>query len=990
MAIAYESDGGTVFAASANNNAITVTLPATRPVGSVLYFVGFSRLITDVVGTAPSGYTLLNTFTSGTASGGRIWVYAKEVVGGESAPTFACTSAVTGNSGDLWGACIYCFSGVDLSGGISAIHDGTPTTTDASGTTTCTYPTSASNSKVGNQIVRFLARFRDAADTFTPTASPLHDEHEDASSTVRTGAQHHFQGRTTTATGTQASVTVAPSNTTAARYLAVTALLKAAPTVFSRSAAIDATGAIATAATTSGLRARFAADAIVGLSDGDPVATWEDSSAQNNDATEATNRPTYQTNEINGLPVVRFDGTDDKLTASGLINNQTEWTIFVVVRNVTVTAGDGVLGFHSTFSVGQGAANFQYRNNQAAAAVTIPGTPGTDAHLITIKISSSSSADAYFDGGSATNFDPSDTYTAGSDAFDLGVRGTAFGNVDIAEVLVFNVALADADRESYRDDLISKYAIGVTVYTASAAISATADLASSATFFSTLSRSAAIDATATIASVPQRRLHRQTALGATATIASDGHGVLSRSSAIGAVAGIASSGTFWSTFSRSASIDAAATIQASAVFWSTFERASALSATALIASAGARVASRSAALSAVGAISSDGHGILSRSASLTATGTVTAAGTAFSVLERSASLTATASIATAGTVTPGAVTHERSASLTVAGTIATSATFISILERSASLTATAGIATTPRRVLHRSALVAATAAISSAPQRRLQRSVSLGAVADISSRPEISGIVTRSAAISATASISSTPQRQLRRSAALGAAASVEAAGYTRRERSASLGAVGGISARPQRALSRAAALTASGSIASDGISVLRRSALISALGTIATSGDIVGAITRSASISATAGISTAHQRALRRSALLSASGTIATAHRRVLYRRASLDAVGGIASSSSVGAVIEAAAHLVASGNISAAGRILEEIERSASLSAVAIISSVGMSESGRWTADTDERWPPDDDDRWPGDSDGRWAEDTDDRWLVSAESNW
>ena len=221
MPVAYESDGGTVFCNAANNNAVTVALPATRPVGSVLLFVAWCRLITAAA-PAPSGYTLLNTFTSGTASGGRIWLYAKEVVGGETAPSVTPAGA-TGTSGDIWGACIFCYSGVDLSGGISAILDGTPTTTDAAGTTTCTYPAlTISNS--ASMIVRFLARFRDAADTFTFTST--WNEREDLGTTTRTGGQFHLQDKLATSSGSQASVTVAPSNTTSARYLAVTAALK--------------------------------------------------------------------------------------------------------------------------------------------------------------------------------------------------------------------------------------------------------------------------------------------------------------------------------------------------------------------------------------------------------------------------------------------------------------------------------------------------------------------------------------------------------------------------------------------------------------------------------------------------------------------------------------------------------------------------------------------------------------------------------------------
>lgn len=64
--------------------------------------------------------------------------------------------------------------------------------------------------------------------------------------------------------------------------------------------------------TITGCKLWLKADVLV-LSDGDPVATWPDSSGLGNDATQATsgNRPTFQTNEINtSLPVVRFDGGD--------------------------------------------------------------------------------------------------------------------------------------------------------------------------------------------------------------------------------------------------------------------------------------------------------------------------------------------------------------------------------------------------------------------------------------------------------------------------------------------------------------------------------------------------------------------------------------------------------------------------------------------------------------------------------------------------------
>ena len=235
MAVAFESAGAVGFCAANNNNAISLTLPSTRPTGSVLLCVLWNRLITASVTTAPSGYTLLSGFplTSGTAAGGRIWVYAKEVVGGESAPSVAL-DGTTGTSGDIWGGAIVCYSGVDLSLGIANILDGTPTATDASGTTTCTYP-ALSITRADSMIVRTLARFRDAADTFTFTAT--WNERLDSGSTNRLGGQQHLQDKLATASGSQASVTVAPSNTTAARYLAVTLALEAAPPIVPLTAA---------------------------------------------------------------------------------------------------------------------------------------------------------------------------------------------------------------------------------------------------------------------------------------------------------------------------------------------------------------------------------------------------------------------------------------------------------------------------------------------------------------------------------------------------------------------------------------------------------------------------------------------------------------------------------------------------------------------------------------------------------------------------------
>lgn len=73
-----------------------------------------------------------------------------------------------------------------------------------------------------------------------------------------------------------------------------------------------------------GLQIWLDASQIVGLNDGDAVATWSDLSGNGYNATQGTasKRPTYQTSEINGKPCVRFDGVDDFLRCSSFSQAQ--------------------------------------------------------------------------------------------------------------------------------------------------------------------------------------------------------------------------------------------------------------------------------------------------------------------------------------------------------------------------------------------------------------------------------------------------------------------------------------------------------------------------------------------------------------------------------------------------------------------------------------------------------------------------------------------
>lgn len=67
-----------------------------------------------------------------------------------------------------------------------------------------------------------------------------------------------------------------------------------------------------------GLVAWYDASQLTGLSDNDPVTTWTDLSGNGRNLTQGTaaNKPLYKTSIQNGLPMLRFDGTNDFMDAS--------------------------------------------------------------------------------------------------------------------------------------------------------------------------------------------------------------------------------------------------------------------------------------------------------------------------------------------------------------------------------------------------------------------------------------------------------------------------------------------------------------------------------------------------------------------------------------------------------------------------------------------------------------------------------------------------
>ncbi len=212
---------------------------------------------------------------------------------------------------------------------------------------------------------------------------------------------------------------------------------------------------------TSGLQVWLKADSITGLSDDEAVTTWTDSSSVSNNVTQSTadKKPLYKTNIINSQPVVRFDGTNDTLTGAFSSSVSTPYTLFAVATfrssytsQEAILDGGGDLNGYLFRSVNNSSAYFNNSNQIGSVAATT-----NNWNIYSVLVNGASSALRANNGTAATG-------TLAGTAL-LGLRlaerggGVEFGDVDIAEVMVYNSALSTSDRQGLEAYLQGKYGI---------------------------------------------------------------------------------------------------------------------------------------------------------------------------------------------------------------------------------------------------------------------------------------------------------------------------------------------------------------------------------------------------------------------------------------------------------------------------------------------------------------------------------------------------
>lgn len=211
------------------------------------------------------------------------------------------------------------------------------------------------------------------------------------------------------------------------------------------------------------------------------VSEWGDASGSSNDASQTTsaNQPTWIDDSINGRPIIRFDGQDDKLAAA-FSPGTDSFTIFAVAKaaathendpeSITGTAGTSgqkyLLGAKASgsnagagLSLGtNGMAAYEHGDSFMPAVAAFSGTVGNG---VLAELQYQSKQPTLFLNGQLVRvglqsgrlqvFAPSEV--------GAGEYGAFAG--DIAEIMIYNRALSAAERATVESYLSHKYELHI-------------------------------------------------------------------------------------------------------------------------------------------------------------------------------------------------------------------------------------------------------------------------------------------------------------------------------------------------------------------------------------------------------------------------------------------------------------------------------------------------------------------------------------------------
>lgn len=204
-----------------------------------------------------------------------------------------------------------------------------------------------------------------------------------------------------------------------------------------------------------GLQLWLKADSL-SLANNDPVASWTDASGNSNHATQGTSgaQPTFKTNILNGLPVVRFDGVNDMLNLTTHLTSHA--MTIIAVANKTGTGTQAIIVTDSNEIYAEVSTNWgSYLGDFLDGGSTL----SSSFSVLSVVTRNYNDVDLVKNGSLVTRVNGNTWYTRSGTAIGADPSGVQFLGGDIAELLVYGSALSSTDRGNVEAYLQGKYGL---------------------------------------------------------------------------------------------------------------------------------------------------------------------------------------------------------------------------------------------------------------------------------------------------------------------------------------------------------------------------------------------------------------------------------------------------------------------------------------------------------------------------------------------------
>lgn len=212
----------------------------------------------------------------------------------------------------------------------------------------------------------------------------------------------------------------------------------------------------ASAQPVTGVTVWYKADQGVTLN-GSTVSAWLDQSGNGYDVIQATatNQPTYSANYLNGKPVLTFDGSNDYLRMATGSVTITDATYFIVYKR-NVDNNQGVLSYTAAGTY----LAWQYVDQFGCGGNYYPGSPMVNQtwYVRAGQGLNSTGKSKLYSNGVFLN-QPTTSDFGWSPFNQVGVLGGSYTNGWLAEVLIYNRCLTDAEMTENFNYLNSKWGV---------------------------------------------------------------------------------------------------------------------------------------------------------------------------------------------------------------------------------------------------------------------------------------------------------------------------------------------------------------------------------------------------------------------------------------------------------------------------------------------------------------------------------------------------